>query len=399
MPNHTIRLYLALTLIRGLGVSFVSATYVTFLLSKHLNLFEINLVNFVYFTTLFLFEIPTGVIADTFGRKISFVLSCLVISLGMFMYGASDSFLGFVMAEATIAIGATFASGAFQAWLVDRLKSQGYADSLGPVFAKEQFVVQGSAVFGAIAGAFLADQNATLPWIAGGIIVLLSGVLAIFFMEEDRKILQGPSLKNRVFAMRSTLTTSFHYVRKDEALRFIMLMGIVQYFAVQAPNMQWQPFFIQFLGNKTSLGLLFGGIAVSIMLGSLLSTSFLRRIQDERKALGITQLVIALGIMGSIVMNVFPIALGIFLFHEIARGMFRPLKDMYLNEAIPSNERATILSVESTFQYVGAMAGLLVSGFLAERFSMQTAWIFSGAVLAVVTLWLLRSKKNESQAD
>src|SRR3989344_4988983 len=115
--KETIRHYLLLKSVSAFSISFIAAVYVTFLISKGLNLFEVNLVNFVFFTTLFICEIPTGAVADVFGRKVSFVCSCFLYALGMFIYSASNSFWGFALAEMTAAIGNTFASGAFQAWL------------------------------------------------------------------------------------------------------------------------------------------------------------------------------------------------------------------------------------------------------------------------------------------
>ena len=169
MIKSTIRLYLLFGLLTHLGISFISATYVVFLISRGLNLFEVNLVNLVFFTTIFIWEIPTGAVADVFGRKISFIVSCFLLSVSFFIYAASYSFWGFALAEAIGAIGTTFGSGAFQAWLVDKLKHHNYGGALIPVFVREQQIKQGAGIAGAIAGAFLADKDITFPWIAGGI--------------------------------------------------------------------------------------------------------------------------------------------------------------------------------------------------------------------------------------
>lgn len=391
MPKHTIRLYLFFTLATKLGMSFISATYVMFLISRGLNLFEVNLVNFVFFTTLFLCEIPTGVVADVFGRKTSFVISCFLLSIGMLIYAVSYSFWGFVLAEATGAVGATFASGAFQAWLVDKLKYQSYSESLGPVFTKEQQVTHIAGILGAVAGAFLADKNATLPWIAGGIVMFLAGILAWMLMKEEYFVRQSFSFKSGLQSMKGTIHASMHYGIKSKVVRFILLMGVIQYFATQAPNMQWQPFFSQFLPNKTSLGFMFGGISLCFIIGSTLSPRFLRFMRDEKRALVVSQMGIGIGVLSTVLLNWFPLAIGVFLLHEVARGLFRPLKDAYLNENIPSKERATLISFESTAHHIGGMAGLLFSGFFAEYASITTAWILSGGILAVTTLWLMRN--------
>lgn len=394
MIKQTIRFYLLFTLVTKLGISFISATYVIFLISRGLNLFEVNLVNFVFFTTLFLCEVPTGAVADVFGRKTSFVISCFLFAGGMFLYAASHSFWEFALAEAVSAVGATFASGAFQAWLVDRLRYHNHTEPLSSVFAKEQQITSFSGIVGAIAGAFLAEKDLALPWIAGGVILLSAGLLALVLMKEEYFVRQSFSLKTGFQSMRNTIKASFHYGVRSTIVRFILLMGTVQYFAIQAPNMQWQPFFSQFLPNKTSLGFVYGGISICFMIGSALSLRLLKILRGEKRSLVISQTAIGVGILMTTLLGWFPLAISMFLFHEVARGLFRPLKDMYLNDNIPSKERATLISFESMSHHVGGMIGLLVSGFIAEFVSLSAAWVLSGTILIATTLQLSRNNKK-----
>ncbi|MBI5732888.1 MFS transporter [Candidatus Jorgensenbacteria bacterium] len=392
MAQRTIRLYLLLTLLTKLGGSFISATYVMFLISRGLNLFEVNLVNLIFFTTLFLSEIPTGAAADVFGRKTSFVISCFLYSAGMFIYAISYSFWGFALAEAAAAIGATFASGAFQAWLVDQLQYQNYKMPLGSVFAKEQQVTHAAGILGAVAGAYLADRNTLLPWMTGGVIMFIAGILALVLIKEEYFVRQNFHLKTSLQSMKDTIKTSIRYGIKSKAVKFILVMGTLQYFAVQAPNMQWQPFFSRFLSDKTSLGFVFAAISVCLMAGSLLSSRFLKLMRHETRALAISQIGIGIGIAATALLASFPFALGLFLFQEIARGLFRPLKDMYLNENIPSKERATLISFESMSHHAGGLIGLLFSGFFAEHTSIEATWVLSGIILVGTTLWLIKKK-------
>jgi len=285
MIRETKRLYLFLALVKGLGISFISATYVTFLISRGMNLFEVNLVNLVFFTTLFICEIPTGAIADVFGRKISFVCSCFLFSLGMFIYAISQSFLGFALAEMISAIGSTFASGAFQAWLVDRLKYYGYTESFNSIFVKEQQITSGVGILGALLGAFLADKNMILPWVAGGFVMLFGAIFAMIFMKEEYFVREKFFFKNGIKSMRETVHVSLHYGLKNRVLRFIILLGTVQFFAVQAANMQWQPFFLQFLPNKTSLGFLWAGLTISVMAERLFPQNFLNILKVKKTRL------------------------------------------------------------------------------------------------------------------
>ncbi|MBI4134563.1 MAG: hypothetical protein HY471_00445 [Candidatus Sungbacteria bacterium] len=392
--EQTIRCYLLLTAFYRLGISFINATYVTFLLSKGLNLFEANLVNMVFFTTLFLFEIPTGAMADVFGRKASFVAACSFFAISMFLYAASETFWQFAFAEALAAIGHTFASGAFQAWLVDKLRHHGYEGSLTGIFAKEQQIMHGCSIIGAVAGAYLADVNIALPWVGGGCVFFVTLVLALAWMKEEYFVRQPFSVAGGLVAMRDTAKTSIHYGVRHKAIRFVLLMGTAQFFAVMAPNMQWQPFFSQFIESKATLGYIFSSMALAMMLGAWFAPKFLARVGSERRALALTQIVIGGGIAATIAFHWLPAALGTFLIHEVGRGVWKPLKDVYLHDNIPSKERATIVSFESVTHHIGGMMGLLVSGALAQYTSIATAWVVSGGILVASAMLLFKNGKE-----
>ena len=105
MGQQTIRIYLILNGLQSLGIAFFSATYSLFLLAQGLNLFEMNLVNGAFMATLLIAEVPTGAVADTWGRKVSYVASTLLLATSMFAYANAHSFWTCVFAEVIGAIG------------------------------------------------------------------------------------------------------------------------------------------------------------------------------------------------------------------------------------------------------------------------------------------------------
>lgn len=390
MAKRTIKIYLLLATLNDFGVSFIAATYVTFLISRGLNLFEVNLVNLTFFTTLFFCEIPTGAIADVFGRKKSFLISCLLWTISFGLYSTMSSFAGFALAEGIGAIGMTFATGAFQAWLKDKLEYHGWTESIGPILAKEQQFGRAAGIIGALAGAFLADQNDSWPWLAGAGTMALTAFLAAILMKEEYFVKKKFSFKEGWQEMKKVTVDSFRYGRQNSTVKFILLMSFVLFVAVQAPNMQWQPFFGQFLPNKTSFGFIYTGISLAIIAGSWLAPRLAKRWPEEKRLIAKTQIAIGLGIALTTLAGSLPLAFGIFLFHEIARGILRPITDAYLNENIPSKERATLISFQGMAQHVGGMIGLVASGWLAENFGIPVTWVFSGGTLIIASFLLIR---------
>lgn len=393
MPKRTIQLYLILTLMKNLGIALIAATYVIYLISLGFNLFQIGVINFFFFATLLVFEIPTGVFADVFGRKKSFIISCFLLSCSMFIYSISHTFSGFIFAEIIGAIGVTFSTGAFQAWLVDTLKYQNYTEPLRPVLIKEQQITHVAGIVGAITGAFLADViNISMLWAMSGILMMLTGILALVFMKETRHTNKILSFKKGFSLAGNIIKTSIHYGIQNNAVKFILLMGILQSFAIQAPNMQWQPLFISFFQNKMSLGIIFAGMSFCFIIGSTLSPRFIKLMQNEKRALVVSQIGIGFGIFTAVLLNWFPLVIIMFLLQQVARGIYFPTKDVYFNNNIPSNERATLLSFQSMSNNIGAMMGLLFSGFFAVSMSIRTTWMLSGGILIVMTLLFVKNR-------
>ena len=397
MIKKTIVQYITLTSLYCFAIGLIAAMYVTFLTSHGLNLFEVNMVNFTFFATLFICEIPTGAFADLFGRKMSFVIACIMLSIGGFIYAFSKSFWGFVGAEAISAIGATFASGAFKAWLVDKLKHHGYSKSLSRVFSKAQLFGQLSSIVSALIGAYIADINIVLPWIFLAVLMLITGLVALFWLKEEYFIRQRFSIKLGAQAMKNTVKQSIEFGINNKAVRFLLVIGLIQIFAVQAPNMQWQPYFIQYLIEKKLLGYLWVGMMLGILVGSLIANKFLALIKDEKKALTICQLATGIGIA---IITLLPFQLGIFVFimHEIPRGMYTPLKDKFLQDNIPSHARATISSFEAVAPHLGGMIGLFASGIIANKFGISTAWVTSGLLMVILTLAVMKNGKQKNLA-
>ncbi len=394
MIKKTIRQYLVLNAITSFAMGTIAAIYVTFLTSHGLNMFEVSMVNFVFFSTLFVCEIPTGAFADIFGRKTSFVIACLLLSAGTFIYAVSKSFWGFALAEFVSAIGKTFASGAFKAWFVDSLKHHGYNGELHRIFSRVSVIGKSMGIISALLGAYLADIRSDLPWFLMGTLELIAGIMALVWLKEEYFVKNKFSFRMGLRAMKGTVRQSIEFGIKNNAVRFLLVAGVIQLFAVQAPNMQWQPYFIEYFVENKLLGYLWVGMVLGLMTGSLLAGKLLSLVKDEKLALIICQ--IATGLMIAIVTLLpFPAGIAMYILHEVPRGAYEPLKDKFLQDAIPSHARATLTSFESIAPHLGGMIGLFVSGFLANRFGMQTAWVTSGLTMVFVTILVSRNRKKK----
>jgi MFS family permease len=389
---EVVRQYYLLLVLQRCGVSMTLAAYPTFLLDKGLNLLEMNLVNVVFFVTMFVCEIPTGAFADVFGRKQSFIVSCALYALAMLTYAFSTVFWQFTIAEILAAAATTFFSGAFDAWLVDKLKHRGHEGNLSPVFARASQFGTLAGLVAALAGSVLYDYSHALPWIVSAIFFALNCILAYATMKEEYFVREPLSVKAGWQALKDTVRASIEYGVKNKNVRFVMLLVLALNFTVMAPNMQWQPLFKQWLTNQTSVGFLWTGMALTLMAGAWIAPRLLK-LADERKALLVCQIGTAVGILATVSFASFAPTLVLFLAHEIGRGAFGPIKSAYLHDNIPSKERATVVSFESISHHVGGAAGLVVSGAVAQYGSIPLAWTVSGGTLLAVAILLWRNDR------
>ncbi len=386
MQQRIIRQYYTLScLFNAGGMSIISAIYVTFLIHNGLNLLQVNLVNAVFFSTLFVCEIPTGAFADIFGRKTSFVMACGLMCVSMFVYGSSHTFIGFTVAEILAAIGCTFRSGAFQAWLVDSLKHHGYNGEFNSIFGREGLIRQIGGGIGAVVGSYMAAYNPPLPWFIGGTVMAITTIYAYTVMKEEYFVRGVFSWKRGLASMREVAISSIRYGTNHKAVRFILIITCIQIFAVQALNMYWQPYFRDHKVTEQHLGFLFTGMMIALATGSFIASKINCKGKEKRMIIQ-AQIYTGLLVITTVLIPSLPIIITLFILHEIPRGCWNPLIDSYLQKRIPSNERATIASFCAIAPHIGGVVGLVASGLIAQFLGISTAWIISGVSLIIGAL-------------
>ena len=334
-----IRLYLFLAAGEALATSLIGAIFVIFLIEQGgLNLFEVSIVFIASAGTILVLEIPTGAVADVFGRKSSCVCSYFLTSLGLFVFAISDSLLAFVIAIIILATRSALISGASQAWMVDSLKHNSYSGKTMPIRVRKNQLIYSADIVGILLGSFLADKSIVFPFIVGGFAMLLVGIVAAIFMKEEYFIKEKLSFKINLQSMKERIKASVTYGRNNKTVKFVLLMGLIQAIAAKVFIVQCQPFFFQFFPNKASLGFLYIAMSIATIVGTTQSSWFLSKLQNPRKTLITLQVAIGLGVLlaGASValpsLIVLPIALSAFLFFNFAGGAFDPISEEYLDK-------------------------------------------------------------------
>src|SRR6266545_7798833 len=164
------RTYLVLTLLTTLAASFIWGINTLFLLDAGLSNAEAFAANAFFTVGQVLFEVPTGIVADTRGRQFSYVLGAgtLLLStlLYLFMWQVHASLWGWAIASILLGLGFTFFSGATEAWLVDALRATGFTGNLERVFGRAQTISGVAMLVGSVSGGLIAQAtNLGVPYL------------------------------------------------------------------------------------------------------------------------------------------------------------------------------------------------------------------------------------------
>jgi MFS family permease len=394
--NSIVVKYLTFTGLFAFAISFFFATYVPFLAEKGMNLLQINIINAFFMGFIIFSEMPTGSFADRFGRHRSLALSCFLLSASFVVYYFSQSFLLFILAEVIGAIGQTFASGAAEAWLVDSLKSRNEGHLKEKVFRQELTAKSIGVISGCLLGSFLGGIDLSLPWLGSALFMFLTGIFSLFFKENYA---QEFSENRQKSCLVSQIREAWHFGMKNNELLYIMSFGAIMAFSVQALNMQWSLMFKDNYGfSSLQLGFVFIGISLTSAVGGKFSKNINKYIKNDQIAIVLPQLITAAAIIMCARSNTLFLFTGTFMLHEFGRGIFSPLKQTYMNNRIPSDKRATLLSLESMLVKVGALIGLIISGLLAQNVSIRWTWLFSGLFLVAGVVFFIWPKRNKMES-
>lgn len=401
--GRTIAAYYVLAGLYTLSAAAIWGVNTLFLLDAGLSFFEVFVANGAFSLGTVLFEVPTGVVADTLGRRISFLLSVAVLALSTLVYvGLAEVEAGvvaFAAASVLMAVGFTFYSGAMEAWLVDALAAARWDGILDRVFARGAQVTGGAMIVGTIGGGLLGQLDLSLPYLVRSALLAAVFVVAFVVMHDVGFEPRRVSLRELPGAIVSNGRSGVRFGWRRRSLRLLMLAS-----AVQVGFFTWafyaaQPYLLDLLESDAIwvAGLVASGIAVSMIVGNQIvhvaSRFCARRTTLLLVAAAVqTGAAVAIGIAGS-----FWVALVALLLATGAFGVLGPVRQSYLHHVVPSEQRATVVSFDSMVSGVGGIGGQVGLGALGEARAVGSAFVVGGAA-TVAALPLLRSVRRLGEA-
>ena len=389
-PEKIIRSYYVIAGLYTLSASLIWGVNTLFLLEAGLDILEVFIANAFFSVGMAVFEIPTGVLADTRGRRLSFLLSLSVLSLGTLGY-VSISLLGgglalFSLMSVILGLGYTFYSGAVEAWLVDALNAAGYRGSLDQVFARNEFISGAAMLVGTVGGGLLGQIDLAIPFIGRSLLLILLFGFAFVTMHDLGYQPRTLSLGRIPEEMKAVAQASLKFGLGRASLRLIFLMSLIQSGFLYWGFYAWQPYFLDLLGQDAVwvAGVIAAFISLATMTGNGL-VEWLTRICGKRTTLILWATAIGgLATIGVGLTRSFWVAVILLLVYMATTGVTTPVIHAYMHQVIPSGQRAAILSLNSM---VGSGGGILAQaglGYISRASSIASGYILGGAVSLLV---------------
>ncbi|MET0974638.1 MAG: MFS transporter [Leifsonia sp.] len=399
------RIYLVLLLGNTLAASLIWGINTLFLLDAGLTNFEAFAANAFFTAGMVIFEVPTGVVADTVGRKASYLLGTVTLAVTTALYWMlwvwHAPFVWWAVVSVLLGLGFTFFSGAVEAWLVDALASVGFAGSLEGVFGRG-LVVTGIAMFtGSVLGGVIAQAtNLGVPFLLRAGILVVMFLIAALVMKDlgftpDHS--QGP-----LQATRTVLRESIDYGLRKRSVRYMILaapfasgVGIYAFYALQ-------PYLLELYGDTTAYGI--AGLAAAILslaqvAGGVLAPR-VRALFRKRTTVIIAASaasVVALVALG--LNSLFWLALVLLIAWGFVFAIVGPVRQAYLNGMIPSKQRATVLSFDSLFGSAGGVVIQPALGRAADLWGYGTSLVIGGLIEVIGIPFLIASRRQGDPAD
>lgn len=372
---------------RFLSTSYLFApVFLLFFKERHLSVTEITLLNSVYCATLLIFEIPTGTLADRWGRKRAMVLGSEVMALGALLDWLGHSFLIFAIGDGLMALGMALSSGSDSAYLYDLLRDAGrkkeYRRLEGTASAAK--LVGTAAAMGA-GGWLAARYGYPITYLATVLVCLVAGAVAAC-LEEPPVHWQRPLLRHMVGSLR--------LVRNHPKLLFAVLFSTLTFTLLRMGMYFYQPYLTLSGLEIGRVGLVLAGLSLVAAWGAH-GIERLRTFVGERLLIWSLPALLTLSylVLGSW-FAYWGIAL-MFL-QSVLNGLCSPLtKEMLNREIRDSSVRATVLSVESmgrrvAFGMFTPLAGVLIDSYggLQAQTGMRAGLFACAGLGAVGLIWM-----------
>lgn len=401
--GRILRVYVVLTLLSTFASSFIWGINTLFLLDAGLSVTQAFAANAFFTVGQVIFEVPTGVVADTLGRRTSYLLGAATLLVATLLYLAMwrihGPFWAWAVSSLLLGLGFTFFSGATEAWLVDGLHATGYEGTLEAAFARGQLASGAGMLTGTIAGGAIAQAtNLGVPYVLRAATLGLTFVVAFLWMRDVGFTPRRTA--SVVGEMRGVLAASLEHGLRRPPVRWMMLAGVfssgVPIYAFYA----MQPYLLELYGRRdyTVAGLAAALAAASQIVGAFVVPHVRKVFQRRTSALLFGSLASAGALLWMGLTSSFWVVLAVLAGWALVFAAAWPIRQAFLNELIPSPQRATVLSSDNLLGSLGGAVAQPALGRVADVWGYASSYVVCAGVELLAFPFLLLARRARARA-
>ncbi len=379
---------------------FMPVFMILYLSRLNFSFTQIGILLAIYPLTSLIFEIPTGAIADLYGRKFSVLFGYFIegiCMLGLFFF---ENYFAIMFIFAIWGIGGTFSSGSKDAWIVDSINKKN-KKLVHNFFNKMMIFIQLGLIFSGFLGAYLVNKNGlSIIWLVTSFSYLISICLLFFFTTEDyrREKVKIRESFGKVF-VQSKETISYGY--NHHVLFYYLFAGFL--FAIAGclnASLTWTPFMKNLNFPDAYFGYMWSLMAFFSAIAPMVSSKLLKK--GKEKNFIIFSLAISAIVMFLILLpQNYIFALAILSLFTFSWMIGRPASEVFFHRFIPSKMRATMGSVRSMTIYIGGILGSIITGYLMDLIGVKfTMLLYIPLIIPIIFLYLkIKEEKKEKEEN
>jgi DHA3 family tetracycline resistance protein-like MFS transporter len=379
----------------------------------NLNPLQLVLVGTLLEATVFFCEIPTGVVADVYSRRLSVIIGVCLMGVGFLVEGSLPFFGTVLLSQVLWGVGYTFTSGAADAWIADEVGET----SAGRIFLRGSQAALLGGIAGAVLSVALGSIRVNIPILVGGGLYLLLGLFLTLFMPEhgftpmvrEIGLEAAPPASEAWKNMAHTFRAGLKLVRGRPALLTVLLVGLFFGLYSEGFDRLWTPHLLRDI-DLPGLGGLppvvwFGAISIAVQLLCLGVTELARRTLNPdhphlalRALFGASALLTAALVVFAFSRS-FALALAALGVIGVSRRLIDPYYTTWVNRHLTSDVRATVLSMSSQVDAGGQIVGGPILGVIGASISISAALLGSAVLLSPALALFTREIQKERRVD
>ncbi len=371
--------------------------------------FQLVLVGTTLEVSAFLFEIPTGVVADVYSRRLSIIVGYVLMGLGFLLEGFFPAFLPILLAQVIWGLGYTFTSGATQAWISDEVGEE----KANQLFMRATRVGLVASLLGMGFAMLVGANNVALPIRFGAVGVLLIGFVLVFIMPETGFKPTSKEDRNNWQHMWHIFNEGVKSVRSRP--RLVTVLGVGFFYGLYSEG--FDRLWVKHLLDHFEIPVIFGNNQIAffaiLQITAAVLTIFAVRFVEQRVdsnssiAIGRTMLIVTGSIiaamLGFALSPLLFLTLSLYLTINILRSVRDPLNTAWVNQKLDPQTRATVHSMTGQVDAVGQMAGgpsvALVARYLSVAAAITTSALLLGPAMLLVHRANSQSEKEAGVVD